>query len=241
MPEYIEPMFGSSLQRWMRAVPSTCAICRSWPSRLVCDACVERFAQPIARCRKCALPVVAGVQHCGACLLAANTLDTCHAAVTYGYPWSDCISAYKFAGQTGWANFFAGLLQAAPWVESALEGVDLVLPLPLSHQRLAQRGFNQAWLLARKLAPQKARADCLLRLRDTRPQSELKRAQRLHNVQDAFVIEPAHYARLRGKRVALIDDVMTSGASLLSAAQTLRRAGVEHVCGIVVARTDAPG
>jgi ComF family protein len=150
------------------------------------------------------------------------------------------VAQYKFNGHAGWAASFATLMRSAPWVEPALEDADLVLPLPLSRERLAERGFNQALLLARALAPAKSQASLLLRVRHTRAQSELDRNARLHNVQGAFAVEPLRQAAVRGKRVALVDDVMTSGASLFAAAQVLREAGATSVTGLVLARTDEP-
>jgi ComF family protein len=233
-------MFRRLIATLVEHVPSQCAICRAWPSRPVCDACVSRFGQPQPRCQRCAIPVPSGVAQCGACLKAPPPLDACIAAVAYAYPWSGCISQYKFHGQTGWSSTLATLLRSTPWVEPTLERVDWVLPMPLSRERLAQRGFNQALLLARHLAPRKTRADLLLRIRDTPAQSELKRSERLRNVLGAFAVEPALAASLRGKHLALVDDVMTSGASLHAAAGALRSAGAAHITALVVARTDAP-
>ncbi len=110
--------------------------------------------------------------------------------------------------------------------------------MPLSRQRLQQRGYNQAWELARQLAPGKASPDLLLRIRDTPPQSALPRAERLRNVKAAFAVDPLRQTEVRGKRVVLMDDVMTSGASLFAAAQALRDAGAAHITGLVLARTE---
>lgn len=238
--EYIVAMLRRLLALAAQRLPSQCAVCRSWPSHPVCDACVARFAQPQPRCLRCALPVPAGVTECGACLRTPPPLDACFAAVSYAYPWSDCISAFKFRSHTGWASTLAGLLRATPWVEPALERSDWLLPMPLSDARLRQRGFNQSLLLARQLEAEKTRVDLLLRIRDTRAQSELPRSERLRNVQGAFALEPALAQSLRGVRVVLVDDVMTSGASLHAAANVLRQAGAAHITALVVARTDAP-
>lgn len=162
------------------------------------------------------------------------------AAVTYEYPWSRLILEFKFGGRPGWAASFATLLRSAPWVEPALEKAGLVIPMPLSVQRLRQRGFNQALELARQLAPGKSGQGLLLRIQDTPPQSALKRAQRLQNVQHAFAVEPLRAGELSGASVVLLDDVMTSGASMYAAAATLRAAGAAHITGIVLARADLP-
>lgn len=120
---------------------------------------------------------------------------------------------------------------------------DWVLPLPLSPQRLQTRGFNQSWLLAQQLARHshtEAHADArlLLRIRDTRPQSQLLRDERLTNVKGAFMVDPLRASQLVGRHVVLVDDVMTSGASIYTAAQALHDAGAAKVTAMVLARTE---
>lgn len=230
-------MFRALIQRVSEQLPSQCAVCHAWPSRPVCETCVARFAQPLPRCQTCALPVPAGVPQCGACLKSSPPLDACLAAVPYSFPWAGLIGRYKFGDTPGWSATFALLLRSTPWVEPALEQADLLLPMPLSPQRLQERGFNQALELARHLAPAKTAPGLLLRIRHTPAQSSLKRAQRLRNVRAAFAVEPLQQGRLQNKRVVLVDDVMTSGASLFAAAQALRAAGVAHITGLVLART----
>lgn len=230
-------MFRALIERVSQQVPARCAICHAWPSRVVCNACVTRFAQPVPRCTTCALPVPEGVTRCGACLREPPPLDACLAAVNYAWPWSDCVTRFKFGNQPGWAAELATVMRSAPWVEPALEQADRVLPMPLARERLAERGYNQALLLARHLAPRKTDATLLLRTRHTPAQSELTRAERLRNVRGAFAVEPLRAHELRGRRVVLVDDVMTTGASLHAAAQALRQAGVAHVTALVFART----
>jgi ComF family protein len=161
--------------------------------------------------------------------------------VDYGYPWAECIADFKFRGQAGWAGPLARLMQSAPGAAGCIASADLVLPMPLSVERLRERGFNQALELARHL-PGIARgriwSDLLLRIRHTPAQSSLDRSRRLANVRGAFAVEPLSAAALEGRRVLLVDDVMTSGASLYEAASRLRQAGAAEVCGLVIARTD---
>ena len=212
-------------------------MCRRWQGQPLCETCIQRFAQPQPRCHTCALPITGGAAQCGECLQHPPPLDACICAVAYAYPWSDCIARYKFRQQPGWANALAELLRHAPWVEPALERCDLVLPMPLSHQRLRERGFNQALEIARRLAPAKTDARLLLRIRDTAPQLALSAAERTRNVRGAFALEPLRAPGLRGRDIVLVDDVMTSGASLFAAARTLREAGVLRVTAVVLART----
>ncbi|MET3443072.1 ComF family protein [Variovorax paradoxus] len=201
---------------------------------------MARFAPPTARCGGCALPVPEGVARCGECVRHPPPLDACLAACTYAWPWPECIAQFKFRGEAGWAGPFATLMRSVPWVEPALEQCDSVLPMPMAPARLRERGFNQALELARRLASAKTDATLLLRTRETPAQSGLARAERLRNLRGAFAVEPLRAGRLQGQRVVLVDDVMTSGASLFSAAEVLRLAGAAHVTAIVFARTDPP-
>jgi ComF family protein len=188
-----------------------------------------------------------GVNECGDCLTHQPPWDACLAAVPYAYPWSSLIADFKFRGQPSWARPLALLMRSTPFVEPALERTDLILPMPLSGQRLRERGYNQAWQLARHLAPGtdrdatgKLRPDLLLRILDTAPQAELKRAERLRNLMAAFAVDPLHARTLQSKRVVLVDDVMTSGASLHAASLALRAAGAAHITCVVLARTELP-
>lgn len=231
-------MFPGLLKRMFAALPSQCRVCHAWPAQPVCEACVNCFAQPQPRCQTCALALPAGLSQCGACVKSPPPLDACLAAVSYAYPWSDLIVSYKFHNHPGLSSAFALLLRSTPWVEPALDAADAVLPMPLSSQRLQARGFNQALLLARQLAPDKTRHRLLLRIKDTPAQSALKRAERLGSVQDAFAVDPLLLRQVKGARLVLVDDVMTSGASLFAAARVLRAAGAAHITGVVIARTE---
>ena len=150
----------------------------------------------------------------------------------------------KFQGELGLANSLGQLMRHAPWVERALEQATCLLPMPLSDQRLRERGYNQALLLARSLRQGlkiPLPVHWLQKWRDTPAQSELARDERLRNVAGSFSLAPSHRHRLRNARVVLVDDVMTTGASLQAACQVLRHAGVAHITTLVLARTDAPG
>jgi ComF family protein len=166
--------------------------------------------------------------------------------VSYAYPWSDLISSYKFGQDPAWAAVFASLMLQSPGMAGALaqlQATDWLLPMPLSAERLQSRGFNQAWELLRALAsqsgtPGQSDARLLLRIRDMPSQASLKRQARLKNVKGAFVVDPLRAPLLAKRRVLLVDDVMTSGASLFGAAQALRDAGAAEVSGLVFARTE---
>lgn len=215
-----------------------CAVCRGWDRGRLCATCRARFAAPRPRCPRCALPLAADGTACAACLRATPAFDAAVAAVDYDYPWSVLLARLKFDAALDLAAALAALLAAA--VERAGDAPpDCVVPVPLARARLAERGFNQSWEIARRLG-RAARADRLLRVKDTAHQLALPRAARAANLRDAFAVEPAAAAALRGADVALVDDVMTTGATADELARTLRRAGARRVRVWVVARTAAP-
>jgi len=204
----------------------------------VCETCIAAFAQPVHRCHLCALQLSAPVAFCGACLRRKPLWQSALTAVSYQWPWTEVVAQFKYRSQPGWANHLASLMHSAPGVDDVLAQVHWLLPMPLSNQRLAQRGFNQALLLARQLSPAKTRSDILQRIRDTPAQRSLPRSERLRNLQAAFAVNPLQAAALRGQRVMLVDDVMTTGASLHMAALALTAAGVSQITTAVFARTE---
>jgi ComF family protein len=159
--------------------------------------------------------------------------------MSYVWPWTSLIAQFKFQGQPSWARHFALLMQNTPFAADAIEQADALVPIPLSFKRLSERGYNQSLLLSQKLNAQKTHPHSLLRMRHTSAQSTLPRPQRLTNLNGAFAVAPLMSAQLRGKRILLVDDVMTSGATLQAAAQVLKQAGVAHVSALVFARTPA--
>lgn len=231
-------MLRRLIQRAGDALSSQCTVCRVWPcAEPVCEDCVTAFAQPEPRCATCALPVAGRAAQCGACVLSPPPLDACLAGVAYHYPWQELVADFKFRDKPGWAGMFALLLKSMHGVEAAIDDADLLLPVPLSASRMLQRGFNQALELALALDAAKTRAQLLLRIKDTPPQSLLDRAARLRDVNSAFAVDPLLAFEVKGKKIVLVDDVMTTGATLYAAARALRAAGAVHVTGLVFART----
>jgi len=179
------------------------------------------------------------VAFCAVCLQQPPPLAQCLCAVSYVWPWRGLIAHFKYHAQPGWSLSLALLMRSSHGAEDLLHEADTVLPMPLSRERLAERGYNQSWLLARQLAPDKAEAGLLLRVRHTPPQRTLPRSARLANLQGAFATEPLRTREVRGRHLLLVDDVMTSGASLHSAAHALLQAGAARVSALVLARTEA--
>jgi ComF family protein len=180
---------------------------------------------------------------CGACIKKPPIFDSALTNVDYGHPWDQLIARFKFNSALDLSSAFADLMvrthrasQHAP--------PDLVLPVPLSSQRLRERGYNQAWELARRAGHQlqvKADARLLLRVKDTPHQLAFPPAKRAANVRGAFAVEPTRLSELRGKRVTVVDDVMTTAATANEVAAVLRQAGAAEVHFWVIARTPRPG
>ena len=161
----------------------------------------------------------------------------CHAWISYDYPWSQLLTRWKFAQQPGLARHFARWMLQSPAITAALEHAEVVIALPLSTQRLRERGYNPAAQITQKLAPHKNPLNVLLRQRHTAPQSNLTRAQRLRNVRTAFHVPNAQRPCIAQRRVLLVDDVMTTGATLHAATRCLLQAGAASVQVLCVART----
>lgn len=212
-------------------------VCHAWPAKVFCNACVQRFAAVQRRCQRCAMPHKQHQSTCSACHHREWPLDQTQAGLRYAYPWPPLIKHFKFQESTGWAQHFADLMRRNPQLVECLNTADFLIPMPLSGARLRERGFNQSLLLAKALCPDKVCTDLLLRQPNTPAQSGLSSAQRWRNVQDAYSVTPKG---LPGRAVhwVLLDDVMTTGASLCAAARALRLAGATQVSAVVLARAE---
>lgn len=227
------------------ALPSTCQVCGRWPAQPVCSACEARFAASRWRCQGCAAALARNSHHCGACQTRRepNALHRCVAAVDYAFPWDDLIARFKFRNEPGWAGPFAALMVEHAAVRELLRSCTLLVPVPITPSRLAERGYNQAWELAQALRRRTdpvyplALAEALVRVRETADQHQLPREQRLQNLRGAFAAHPQHVLQLAQAHVLLVDDVTTTGATLQAAAQALRLAGAGQVSALVLART----
>ena len=219
-----------------------CEVCLGWHAGALCSACRQRFAGTRPRCETCGLVLLAGVPRCGACLQDPPAFQRCHCAVDYGFPWDRLMTRFKFGATPELAGLLADLLlQAASG--GCAESPQVFVPVPLSPQRLAERGYDQAWELARRLgraAEVPAHVRALERRFDSRQQSRLSRRDRQANLRGAFAVPPAMKAQVSGRHVGLVDDVMTTGATAQEATSALLAAGARRVDLWVVARTPAP-
>ncbi len=217
-----------------RRVSQPCLLCGGGcHGAPLCPACLGELPRlPAARCPLCALPTPTG-EVCGACLKRPPAFDGCQAVFVYAFPADVLVQRLKYASELALAGFLADALAEAV---SAHPMPDRILPMPLHPRRLGERGFNQAVELGRHLAARlgiRLAPDACQRVRDTPAQVGLDLAERRRNLRGAFRCD----AGLEGLRVALLDDVLTSGASLNELASAVRKAGATHVEAWVVART----
>ncbi|WIV96715.1 ComF family protein [Kinneretia aquatilis] len=254
--QYIEPMetqhAATGKPAWVERVlmrcPGQCAVCRAWSTARVCADCLLRYARPAPRCWTCAArlpPELSGRREakCGRCLREPPPLDRTVAALDYSFPWDGLLQHYKFHHALDLRETLLERLHQALSI-AQVEPPDWLLPVPLAPERLKERGYNQSYELARALARRRqlaCDAHLLLRVRSTTQQARLPLQERGHNVKQAFAVEPGRLADLRGSHVAVLDDVMTSGATVFEIARVLRQAGAAHVEAWVVARTPEGG
>ena len=222
-----------------RLFPAQCRLCLApgAQGRDLCEGCRAELPWIGNTCRTCALPIGGEFSdRCASCLKNPPALDACHALFAYQSPIDDWIQALKFRQDLAVARLLGNMLSKHASITSRIDKLE-VLPVPLHPRRLAQRGYNQAKELARpllKAGNPATRCECR-RVRHTEPQSTLDKKQRSRNLRGIFRVT----ASLENQQLLLVDDVMTTGATLNELATELKRVGASRVEAIVVARTIA--
>ena len=207
----------------------SCFLCRGAARGILCEDCdaeLPRLAQP--RCPRCALASAHG-ETCGRCLAEPPPYDATVAALAYAFPADVLIHALKFRGELALAPFLGALLF------QGMTQTDFLIAVPLSSEGLRERGYNQAVEIARA-AGRPIELELCTKQRHTAQQMQLPWSERRRNVRGAFSCA----RRLDGKSIAVVDDVMTTGATLAEIATTLKAAGAVRVENWVVARTFPP-
>lgn len=226
------PSLKQVAQRGLNALlGSTCLLCQG-PSQdsLLCTDCSSDLpAPPAATCPQCAEQTTHG-ERCGACLKETPHFDRTLAIFRYDFPIDRIIHALKYGHQLAVADWLGQ--QIAAQIEA---GVSLIVPLPLHPERLRERGFNQSMEIARAVAGRLGLMidhSSVFRNRATPPQADLPLKKRRKNVRGAFECS----TDITGNHVLLIDDVMTTGATLNECARVLKLHGATQVSVAVAAR-----
>jgi ComF family protein len=209
-----------------------CLLCAATSYRdILCRACaadLPRLQRPL--CPRCALPTANG-EICGRCLARPPNYDTTLAAYRYDFPLDKLVQSFKYGHRLVLGAYFGRQLATLSMPIAA----DMIIPLPLHPERLRQRGFNQALELARPVSKAwqvPIDATSCSRSRNTPAQADLPWGERVKNMRGAFNCS----ADFSGKRIILVDDVMTTGSSLDECARTLKLHGAAEVSLLVVAR-----
>jgi len=227
-----------SIHRLFAALlPRACLLCgAAVGEQEICAACLDDLPRlPEPRCPVCAVPLSFAAPACGTCLARPPAYDATEAAWCYGFPLDSLVQHLKFRRRLASADFLAHSMLAG-----SRPAGDLIVPVPLAAARLAERGFNQAVEIARPLARALGLpldTTGLVRVRDTAPQSRLPWRVRQGNVRHAF----AANTDFTGRQVIVVDDVMTSGATLDAVARILKARGAARVVNWVAERAVSRG
>ena len=240
----VNPRSSTHVDGWFARMgrvllPPRCLVCGEVgvDDHDLCVDCQRALPWNRSACARCGLPMPVPVASCGRCLKKPPPLDRVHATFRYGFPVDNLLPRFKFHHDLAAGRELSEAMQVmlVDPMSVAIDRPQALIPVPLHPKRLRQRGYNQALELARPLS--KAFGipllhDGLHRIRDIAPQSGLGALARRRNPRGAFEIGagalPGH--------VALVDDVMTTGATLYECARVLKRAGVQRVDAWVAAR-----
>ncbi|CDZ94672.1 ComF family protein [Pseudomonas saudiphocaensis] len=231
---------------WLN-IEQFCLLCdeRCDPEHSLCGACEADLPWLGPQCTVCALPLHAGGLICGQCLKRPPAFDQVVAPWRFDFPIDSLINRFKHQSRWPFGRLLAELLARHMqhlFDDAGLPRPSALLPVPLARKRLRQRGFNQARMLADWLSPElriPVRNELLQRTLDTPAQQQLDAAGRRRNLRQAFALpdkKPLH-----DQHLAIIDDVLTTGATAEALARLLKRAGAARVDIYCLARTPKPG
>lgn len=206
--------------------PLQCHFCEAQSGRAICSSCEKYLPWNEPACRACAAPLTAGAL-CASCLAQSPPQDKAWTAFRYEAPIALQIVELKFHGKLIPSRVL-GVLMAEKLAARAEPLPEMLIPVPLHWRRLQRRGYNQSQELARELSARLSLplcADLARRLSPTREQTALTAADRRRNVRGVFSVSKA----VAGRRIALLDDVITTGATVAELARSARKAGAAHI------------
>ncbi|SHL18907.1 ComF family protein [Phytopseudomonas punonensis] len=242
---HCQPNAFIKVYNWLK-IKQSCLLCDEQvdTSLPLCSDCDAELPWLGPHCQVCALPLAVEGLTCGSCLKRPPAFTRVEAPWRYGFPVDALINRFKHQGHWPIGRLLGDLLarHLAHGFSEGLPKPDVLLAVPLSPKRQRQRGFNQAQMLAEVLSKAlqiPLQSAWLERVGDTAAQQKLDAAARRRNLRGAFVVQPG--AQVRGRHVALVDDVLTTGATAQQLARQLIRAGASRVDIYCLARTPAPG
>jgi len=226
------------VNRWTRFVqallPPTCVLCGGKgqsPLRDLCADCESEWPLNFPACHRCGEPLdgpLPGTAVCGACLRRAPRFDASHCAYRYRYPVDALVRGLKYEGAIAYGRVLGQQLAYSLAAGRTQPWPDCILPVPLHPQRFRARGYNQAAELATPLEKTlgiRVRTDLVERTRETAEQAALSRKERRRNIKGAFAVT----GRVAGLRIAILDDVVTTGSTVDELARVLKRAGASRM------------
>ncbi len=251
--EDLKRIFSSKSWRIVsqRLFPCVCKLCNQTSRELVCNQCQVKLYLPKNVCRRCGESMVArriltqdSINLCGACIHQPPAYSQTIFAFTYEGKAARLVQQFKFREDLALCHFLAERVSDQVLAQSNnLERPDALIPIPLHLERLKQRGFNQSLELAKYIGKQLDIAvykDSLIRKRATPQQSGLSRKARQRNIQGAFQLGQSgavNIAALKDKHIAIVDDVITTGATVREAAKVLNRSGPSKISVFAIAKT----
>lgn len=226
-------------------LPSQCLLCHL-PSKqsLICHYCEQNALVERHYCQHCGCGLIASHDFCGECLKHQFKFQQLHAVAGYRAPYPALIKQLKYHNQLLYADLLGQLLASSikqRYSQQHLQSIDYLIPVPLHPRKHRARGFNQAQLIAQSLNKHLGLtmlAGAVIRNKITHVQEGLSRPQRIRNLQNAFSLAPASRAKLQGKYVVLVDDVVTTGATINSLCQCISEASTQRVDVWCICRTE---
>lgn len=225
------------------ALPSRC-ICGEKIVRdnnSICAECFDKHCLPSAfSCKKCGNPLDFdfGGSLCGECISGEHEFDGARFVLKYNEFTSKIISRFKYSDKTFTAKKIADLMINK--LKNFDENIDMVISIPLDRKKLILRKYNQSALLATIIA-KKLKVKCnnqiLFRKKSVTPQASLNRAERLKNMTGVFSVKPESKRVINSKNILIIDDVLTTGATINEAVKTLKKNGASKVYALTFAKT----
>ena len=239
-PNLIRPVYN-----WLK-IKQTCLLCDAHAdtTQSICSHCEAELPWLGGHCLVCALPLPNTGLVCGACLKKPPSFTKVEVPWRYAFPIDSLITRFKHQAKWPMGRLLGALLShhLQHAFDEGLPKPDALLPVPLATKRQRQRGFNQAQMLAQWLSPAlhiPLQAHWLQRVIDTPAQQQLDAATRKRNLRNAFALTPE--CKVNGLHLALVDDVLTTGATAERLAQLLMKAGASRVDVYCLARTPKPG